>query len=288
MPTYQAHRNLDVLIRQDLRSDPTKLWLRNAVDSVLRVKVQDSDVTDVARQVNVRLEGGRLSEALRVAEAALKSWPNSPDLLALRAEALSKQRPSRMADARQDWERAFELGLSRRDAFLRWADAESNAGDWRRMFNAAESGLERVKIRDPWLCQASGYAASRCGQTLRRGLDYETSQEWLEKAEVRLREALTLFKSNRASDYQLGRIYRALIVNAQFLRDHRRDTQAVYWTLQWLSESPNSVEALEEARRQAGRHSEVRNALRERADENAASSREFHGRPIISPGLNNS
>jgi NB-ARC domain len=261
VPTYRAHRNLEVLVRKDLRSDPAKLGLRNAVESVLRVKVQDSDVVDIARQVAVRLRGGRLPEALEITERALVDRPSSPDLLALRAETLSKQRPPRMVDARSDWKRAYELGLSRRDAFLRWASAEDRARDWTRMYNAAEAGLGRVKVRDPWLCQASGYAASRLGQALLRGLDYETGQEWLEKAEIRLREALKNFESSDASDYQLGRVYRALIVNAQYLREHRRDSQVVYWTLQWLDQSPRSAEAREEARRQSERYSEVRQAL---------------------------
>jgi len=262
VPIYRAHRNLEVLVRKDLRTDPTKLWLRNAVENVLRVNVQDSGVIDAARQVNVRLQGGRLPEALEIAQRALEGKPNSPDLLALRAEALSKQKPPRMVDARQDWERAYDLGLSRTDAFIHWANAERYAGDWKRMFNAAEAGLGRVRIRDPWLCQVSGYAASRCGQALVKGLDYETGQEWLEKAEARLREALSQFKSLKASDYQIGRVYRALIVNAQYLRDHRRDAQVVYWTVQWLDQSPESAEALEEAKRQAGRYSEVREALK--------------------------
>jgi hypothetical protein len=263
VPTYRAHRNLEVLVRQDLRSDPTKLWLRNAVEHVLRVHVQDSGVVDVARQVAVRLRGGRLPEALEVAERALADQPNSPDLLALRAEALARQRPPRMVDARLDWERAYELGLSRRDAFIRWASAEDRARDWTRMYNAAEAGLGRIKTRDPWLCQAAGYAASRLGQTLLRGLDYETGQEWLEKAEVRLKEALKNFDVANASDYQLGRVYRALIVNAQYLREQKRDDQVIYWTLRWLEENPHSAEAYEEARRQAERYSEVREALRD-------------------------
>ena len=261
VPAYRAHRNLEVLVRKDLRTDPTKLWLRNAVENVLRVRVQDSDVVDIARQVAVRLRSGRVLEALRVAEQALADRPNSPDLLALRAEVLSKQKPSRMVDARLDWERAHELGLSQRDAYLRWANAEDRARDWKRMFNAAEAGLTQMRNRDPWLCQTSGYAASRLGQALLRGLDYETGQEWLERAESRLREALKQFNIVNTSDYQLGRVYRALIVNAQYLRDQRRDSQVVYWTLQWLDQSPDSPEAREEARRQTERYSEVREAL---------------------------
>ena len=265
VPAYRAHRNLEVLVRQDIRADAGRLWLRNAVESVLRVNVQDSSVVDVARQVNVRLRGGRIPEALDVADRAVAANPSSPDLLGLRAEALSKQRPSRMVDARRDWKRAFELGLSRRDAFVCWAQAENRAGDWKRMFDAAEAGLARMNTRDPWLCQTSGYAASRWGQALLSGLDYETGQEWLEKAELRLREALGGFHAGRASDYQIGRVYRALIVNAAHLRDQRKDEQLVYWTLRWLAECPDSAEAMEEARRQGVKYSRVREALKDPA-----------------------
>lgn len=261
VPSYRAHRNLEVLVRQDLRADPTRLWLRNAVNSILRVNVQDSNVADVARQVNVRLRARRITEALDVAERALRDEPRSPDLLALRAETLSRQVPPRMVDARQDWERARELGLTRRDAFLRWAQAEGRVGDWRRMFNAANAGLQGNDTRDPWLCQCAGYAASRIGQLLVRGLDTETGQEWLDKAEGLLREALDKFAKVHASNYDLSRAYRALVLNAQYLNGRRSENQVVYWTLRWLSESPGSTEAVEEARRQAERYPQIRQTL---------------------------
>jgi NB-ARC domain len=261
VPTYRTHRNLEVIVRQDLRADPTKLWLRNAVENVMRANVRDADIADVFRQVNVRIQGRRFLDALEVAELSLRDKPNSPDLLALRAETLAKQVPPRMVDARQDWNRAVELGLSRRDVFLRWADAEDHAHDYKRMYDAASEGLSKSGSRDAWLCQAAGYAASRMGQALVRGLDYETGQEWLERAESLLREALKEFRIARASDYQVGRVYRALIVNAQCLRDQRRDEQVVYWTLQWLKNHPDSAEAREEAKRQSSKYRAVREAL---------------------------
>ncbi|MFQ6170963.1 NB-ARC domain-containing protein [Oryzobacter sp. R7] len=260
VPSYRAHRNLELIVRQDVRADPTKLWLRNAVESALKVTVKDSETADVYRQASVRLRGGRLAEALEVAESALSGNPGSPDLLALRAEVLAAQRPPRMIDARQDWSRAFDLGLRRREGYVRWAQAEDRAGDWKRMHEAAEHGLKRCGDSDSGLLRLSGYAASRIGQTLVRGLDFESGQEWLEKAEKTLRKSLVELKRLGASDYERSKVYRALVVNSQFLRDKRRDSQVVYWTLRWLEDVPGP-DSIEEARRQAGKYAEVRERL---------------------------
>lgn len=261
VPAFRAHRNLEVLVRRDLRSDPSKLALRNAVESVLRISVGDRGDADVARQVSVRLRSGRMGEALEVAEAALVSNPSSPGLLALRAEVLTRQRPPRMADARQDWRRAADLGMSRAESYWHWAEAEQRASDWRRMFDAAELGLSRGHKDDAYLNALAGYAASRVGQTHARGLDRETAQVWLERAEEYLRQAVNIGRRERASDQKLGRWYRNLIVNAQAFSGGRRDTQVVYWVLQWLKRCPDSPEARAEAVRQSPRYAPVREAL---------------------------
>ena len=259
VPSYRAHRNLELIVRQDVRADPGKLWLRNAVESALRVTVKDTETADVFRQVSVRLRGGRLAEALEVAEAALSGKPGSPDLLALRAEVLAAQRPPRMADARQDWSRAFDLGLRRREAFVRWTQAENRADEWKRMYEAATRGLNRCGAADSLLLRLSGYAASRAGQSCLTGFDYETGQEWLEKAEAALRSSLNELKLG-ASDYERSRVYRALVVNSQFLRDKRRDSQVVYWTLRWLEDVPGP-DSRDEAARQAVKYAAVRERL---------------------------
>jgi hypothetical protein len=181
--------------------------------------------------------------------------------LALRAEVLTRQNPARMADARQDWRRAADLGMSRVESYWHWAEAEQRAAAWQKMFEAAELGLSKGHKDDAYLNALAGYGASRVGQTLARGLDRETAQIWLERAEVYLRNAVAIGRRERASDQRLGRWYRNLIVNAQALGGGRRDTQVVYWVLQWLSRCPDSPDARAEAIRQAPRYAPVREAL---------------------------
>lgn len=260
VPSYRAHRNLEVLVRQEMRADPSRHWIRDAVEGVVRVSVHESGVAEIYRQVTVRIRGSRFSEALELVEAELGNSPTSPDLLALRAEVLASHKPPRMTDARQDWNRAADLGLRRRESFLRWAIAEERAQDWERMFRAADLGLERASADDPSLLRNAGYAASRMGQALIRALDTESGQAWLERAEVLLRTALDQSKKQGTTDYDLGRIYRALIVNAQYLREGRSNGQVLYWCTRWL-EDGQSPEAVQEARRQAPRFREVRDLL---------------------------
>ena len=163
VPAYRAQRNLEVLVRQDMRADPTTLWLRNAVESAIKMTVGNAGLDEIFRQVVVRVRGGRLSEALELSESALNDTPNSPELLALRAEVLASQKPPRMTDARQDWERAFELGLRRRDSFL--------AGRWLRSERRTGRGCSRPRIT---VSNARRLLTRLYSETLgmqRRGLD---------------------------------------------------------------------------------------------------------------------
>jgi len=100
------------------------------------------------------------------------------------------------------------LGLRRREGYVRWAQAEERAGDHKRMYEAAERGLARCGDADSFLLRLAGYAASRVGQILVKGLDYESGQEWLEKAELNLRLSLAELQRSPATDYERSKIYR--------------------------------------------------------------------------------
>lgn len=263
VPAYRAHRNLEVIVRQDIRHDPNKARLRNAVENVLRRVGGDEAVLTIARQVDVRVRSGRLTQALDVADRALEANPASPDLLAIRAEALASQRPPRMPDARQDWERAFDFGLARKDAFIHWVLLEHAASDWKRAYTAAERGMSRT-TDDGELSQLAAYSASRCGQALTRGIDRETAHEWLVKAEKHARKALREYKLRKAGAYKVGRVYKVLIVNATFFEEEERKRQVTYWTLRWVDEFPDYPDALEQAERQAVRFPDVRRGLEQR------------------------
>jgi tetratricopeptide (TPR) repeat protein len=195
-----------------------------------------------------------------IVERSLAENPNSADLLAVRAVALMQQSPPRVTDAKQDWSRAVALGLRRRDAFLEWAALEDRRGDLRSAVASLGVGLER-NPRDPRLLHQSGYANSRLGQSLLRGIDTLSGYALLDEADRQLRDALRLFRGSSATDYVLGRVYRALVVNAQHMEPSQRDRSVVYWTLQWLDECPTSPDARAEAERQSKRHQEVKRAL---------------------------
>ncbi len=261
VPAFRAHRNLEVLRRREIQDDPAKLPLRSAVEAVLKPSVSRGVSGDLARQVSVRLRSGRERDALEIVESALAKQPAYPPLLALRAEVLSRHQPPRMTDARLDWQRASELGLVSREAFVRWAEAEGRVEDWRRMYAATALGLQRTDTEDAHLCGMGGYAASRIGQQMVRGLDRESGFEWLDRAEALLRTALKSGRLRHANESRMGSWFRALIVNATAMESSRRDQQVVFWVLEWLSEFPESPEARREAARQSSKYASIRTRL---------------------------
>ena len=247
VPVFRAHRNLEVLLRRDLRGDPSRAALRAAVDGVVRGADAGLPEEAIIRQVTVLLKAARPVDALETADRAVARHETDAVLLALRAEVFSLQDPPRMTEARDDWERAFELGLKRSESFQRWSEAEARVEDWRRAYEAATRGLQRVSLEHARLNQAAGYAASRLGQARMRSLEQEQATYDLARAEKHLRTALRGFRSQKYADSAIGRTYRALVINAQAMGEQ---AQVRYWAEEWLLEQPASPNALAEAERQ--------------------------------------
>ncbi len=246
VPKFRAHRNLESWLRREIaESEPT---LKNAVDAVLGASGRGSRSAvdaQLARQVRLLLRDGRTRRALEIAERESAAAPNTPRLLALRAEARAGQRPPELADARSDWNRAAQLGLSDPESFLRWAAAEEHAGQWQRMYDALHLGIEACGDNGGRLEHQAGYALTRMGKSQLSKYDTVSGRDTLTRAERHLRSALAKLKS-RSENYLINKCYRSLVINSQFLRN---DQSVEYWLLEWRKDQPESQELRQEATR---------------------------------------
>jgi hypothetical protein len=170
--------------------------------------------------------------------------------------------PARAADARRAWERAYQLGLSKQDPYLRWTSFEASQEDWARMSEAAIKGVTRCGEDKYDLLQRAGYAESRLGQAQAKALDRVTAEQTLIRAKETLRRALRSAESVNAPDYARSKIFKALVVNGQAMR---RGDEIVYWMKRWMNWKPDDPSALSECHRQATQYTELKALLQSEA-----------------------
>ena len=190
----------------------------------------------------------RYEEAEASLLAALQRLPENPDLVAQLGVLYSRWRPvRRVAEAGDQFKRAWQLRCHREAAYLAWADMEARDQAWTESARAAELGIEVIgdTMR---LLQAAGYARSRLGQELKRGLHTENAERELRIADKLFRRALKspeLLKD--ASERAFNRkIYRSLVLNSEALD---REDDVFYFLERWEKEHPEDWYAPSEGER---------------------------------------
>jgi hypothetical protein len=96
-------------------------------------------------------------------QEALKMYPNNADLTAELGIVYYYCWPRRLADARQQFERAKQLGCKRERMYQIWATMENNEQEWTTGIAVAETGIN-VGNETRELYYLAGYAHSRQGQ----------------------------------------------------------------------------------------------------------------------------
>lgn len=271
VPTFRVNRNLESMARRDLRQDPGRLPLRNAVDAVVgnRRGRADDKAEDLKRQVRVLITARRLPEAVSTGERALSEYPNHPEILGTLALAYARSSPPQVADARRAWARAGQLLCSSQDIYVEWTRFEEDQQDWGRMAAAAQIGVANCGVDKFALLQIAGYAQSRVGQAQARALDTSSAQQSLERAKELLKQALHAARRWGAPDQVVSKTYRGLVLNAQAMRDGK---DIAYWLEQWLDWKPNDPHAIQECERQAQHYVQLRGLLPSASGAGAAES----------------
>ncbi len=172
-----------------------------------------SDVTAYIRQASALERLDKLRDAEAVLRAGLETLPSNADLIGQLGVLYARWRPAaRVNEARTSFERAAQLKCRRERVYAEWSELEGEEElEWRAAAAAAEKGLALVGDSARLLFLA-GYAHSRLGQELRRGLHRERAREELDDGHHKLRRALEAIEQQpRGSDGNLHRrIFRSL------------------------------------------------------------------------------
>lgn len=138
------------------------------------------------------IEQGDPDGALKVVNAALTTLPDNPDLLCL-AGRCHQQRKDR-TKAKENYQRAFELGCRKRELFMGWIQISEAQEDWNAVIDvclAAEEAIKSCRFR-----LMSNHAHAQLGHERCRSGDYRTALDHYERAIANLHDAL--------ASYQLG------------------------------------------------------------------------------------
>jgi hypothetical protein len=100
------------------------------------------DISAVIRQAIflVRKDDQPIAEGLLL--KALEKYPNNPDLIGVLGWIYKTWRPPRLTDARQNFNRAWQLRSTNEEMYKHWCQMEIEEDEWT---NAAEAALKGLK-----------------------------------------------------------------------------------------------------------------------------------------------
>jgi hypothetical protein len=150
-----------------------------------------------------------------------------------------------LTDAREKFQRAYELKCNDKEMYKHWIRMETDEMEWSGACEAAEKGLQRLP-NNARLQYDAGYAKSRLGRELAGGFHREKALEALSKADQYLNAALA--SAVPAEQYAGLRrdIHRARVLNWELLDDPTKVFEGID---AWRREHPNDPNLVSEEAR---------------------------------------
>ena len=181
---------------------------------------------------------------------ALDKYPNDVDLIGVLGWVFRKFHPPRYTDARQYFQRGYELNNRNEAMYQHWARMEMDLNDWTKAAEAAEKGTQKVPGSKE-LFFLAGYARSRLGQELAARLQTTSAGNELHRSLAHLEKARDISDSGSLHDRDLNRqIYRSIVLTCSRLQETKKLLQAFR---SWLREHPDDPNAQSEWERLAPR-----------------------------------
>lgn len=235
--------NSRILVQRVFEDTDRLRRVKRSVDAVLgRLAPSAAEQTEVAQALRwvvtalTRAFGDDavLGQCIQRLEETKKKWPDRCDVSGM--EGWVFKRMGRIADAREAFRRAVELGTSERHDYWHWSDLEAKAEEWSEAIRVAERGC-KVNPSDAGLHQQLGYCLSRSGQeALRRG-EKGPGHALCKRAEASLLRAAELLERDSRSSVR-GKLWRALVLNAHSMRDGGAVNR---YLLEWRQRSPGET-----------------------------------------------
>ncbi|MCE9673657.1 AAA family ATPase [Myxococcus stipitatus] len=218
----------------------TDLWRRiqgahASLSGDVRIRQGREEVGALCRKAVLLVRGDDQEGAEALLKKGLEKRPNNVNLLAYLGFVYKTWRPPRRTDARERFQRAYELKCRDKEMYKHWVRMELDEDEWSGAFQAAEKGLECLP-KNPLLQYYAGYAKSRLAKELAGGLHHEKAIEAVKAAQGYLDAAL--LNAIPVADHRKLRsdIYRALALNWERLGDKAK----VFAVLDgWRQEDPD-------------------------------------------------
>ncbi|KFE63328.1 ATP-binding protein [Hyalangium minutum] len=219
-PRYEVNINTRALVRTvHARTD---LWRRvegayKALSGEFPKGTGREEVQDAIRQAVLLVKSREHAKAEDLLKKALQRRPNDPTLLGFLGWVYKAWEPRRVTDAREKFERAYQLKHRNEEMYKHWVSMEFAEHEWTKAAEAAEKGLNLLPGNSS-LRSFAGQARSRLGKDLAAGMHRERARDEFLKAQAHLEGALDgLSKSSPENIDLRGYSYRSLALTYEAL-----------------------------------------------------------------------
>lgn len=249
---YELGINTRLLVRS--AHGKSDLWRRiqGAYDSIsgeVRLQQGRDAVGALCRKAVLLVRATSSEEAEDLLRKGLEKHPNNVNLLAYLGFVYKTWRPPRLTDARERFQRAYELKCKDKEMYKHWIRMELDQHEWSSAAQAAEKGLQRLP-KNPLMQYFAGYSKSRLAKDLLSRVRTEKASEALKKAQEYLEAALQNATPAEEHRNLRGDVFRALMLNWE--RANNR-TKVLEVLNAWRQELPGDPDLASEEERIAAR-----------------------------------
>ena len=161
-------------------------------------------ISSIITQSKALLRGNRFDDAIETVSVGLKKFPSDPELLFSMAKCHLENVPPNYPMARNNFLKAFRLGVGRYQLFAAWYECEIESKNPSAAVEVASHAISGgLADRVEWFLKR---AAALRAVSLERDAqsDYDAAINNLRLCNADLRAALPLCKSNQAEEIQVG------------------------------------------------------------------------------------
>src|SRR5258708_7554936 len=219
-PRFDVNTNTRRLILETYDKHPRLVELKERYKGLAgRLNVRQGDIQSyIQKAISLQLMQDH-ETAEKLLTDALQRYPNNADLTAQLGVIYYHWRPNRrLTDAQQQFKLAQQLGCQQEWMYRRWVQMESNAQDWAKAAEVADTGINEG-ITSKELYALAGIAHSHLGNQFKNNFFFDKTEKEFKMADRLLRKGLKAPEHLiNYSDRKLNsRVYRALTISCDAL-----------------------------------------------------------------------
>jgi hypothetical protein len=244
---FEVNVNTRALVRDVYGSDDFYRKVESIYKSISGQvsKTTKGDVGIIIRQAMFLQSSDKFQEAERLILNAIDTYHGEADLFSMLGRVYRAWNPPRLTDAREKYQRAWQLKCRRPDMYDQWCTMEMRETEWGKAAEAAEKGLVFLQNNRRLLFLA-GYTRSRIARQLRNSFNEELSRKENIQARKYLERAIKAPANKQdPRDVDLCKqIYRALVLACELGGDHTSMNEYLKdWRREYPEDSYLSIES---------------------------------------------